>query len=124
MYTGQGDSVHCVEADTQKVLWKKPVTRAAGGEVLDAATTPPAVVNGKLFVGTSDGRLLCLSAETGDELWSVPLGEPVLFQPAVVGGRVFVGTAGGTLFGLETGDPDADGWRMWGATPAHNGMPE
>ena len=77
-----------------------------------------------LFLGTTDGRLLCLSAESGEQLWSVELGEPVLFQPAVVGGRVFVGTARGTLFGLETGDPADDGWKMWGATPAHNGKPE
>jgi outer membrane protein assembly factor BamB len=124
MYTGQGDSVHCVEPDTQAVLWKKPVRRDGAGEVLDAVTTPPAVVNGKLFLGTNDGRLLCLSATTGEELWSVQLGSPVLFQPAVVGGRVFVGTACGMLFGLETGDRNDDGWRMWGATPAHNGEVE
>ncbi len=123
MFTGQGDSVHCVDPTSQEVLWKKPVRRESG-EVLDAATTPPAVVNGKLFLGTSDGRLLCLSAGDGEELWSVNLGEPVLFQPAVVGGRVFVGTANGSLFGLETGDPADDGWKMWGATPAHNGRPE
>lgn len=123
MFTGQGAAVHCVEPQTHEVIWKKPL-RKGEGEVLDAAATPPAVVNGKLFLGTTDGRLLCLSAATGDELWSVELGEPVLFQPAVVGGRVFVGTANGTLFGLETGDPADDGWRMWGATPAHNGRVE
>lgn len=124
MFTGQGDSVHCVNPTSHEVLWKKPVSRDPAATVLDAVTTPPAVVNGKLFLGTSDGRLLCLSAETGDELWSVSLGERVLFQPAVVGGRVFVGTANGTLFGLDTGDPADDGWKMWGATPAHNGKPE
>ena len=124
MYTGQGDAVHCVEADTHALVWKKPMRDGEAGEVLDATTTPPAVVNGKLFFGTTDGRLVCLSAESGDELWSVNLGEPVLFQPAVVGGRVFAGTARGTLFGLETGDPNDDGWKMWGATPAHNGQPD
>jgi outer membrane protein assembly factor BamB len=123
MYTGQGDSVHCVETETQEVVWKKAMRRETG-EVLDAATTPPAVVNGKLFVGTTDGRVLCLCAATGEDIWSVNLGEPVLFQPAVVGGRVFVGTAHGSLFGLETGDAGDDGWKMWGATPAHNGKPE
>ena len=124
MYTGQGDAVHCVEADTHALVWKKPMRDGEAGEVLDATTTPPAVVNGKLFFGTTDGRLVCLSAESGGELWSVNLGEPVLFQPAVVGGRVFAGTARGTLFGLETGDPNDDGWKMWGATPAHNGQPD
>ena len=26
--------------------------------------------------------------------------------------------------GLVAGDPQDDGWLMWGATPAHNGLPE
>jgi Ca-activated chloride channel family protein len=122
MYTGQGASVHCVDPVSREIVWKKPM-RNEGGEVLDAATTPPAAVNGKLFLGTSDGRVVCLWEDSGEEVWSVDLGEPVLFQPAVAGGRVFVGTANGSLFGLETGDRDDDGWKMWGATPAHNGKP-
>jgi Ca-activated chloride channel family protein len=123
MYTGHGAAVHCVEPESHEVVWKRAV-REGAGEVLDAATTPPAVVNGKLFLGTTDGRLLCLAAATGDEVWAAELGEPVVFQPAVAGGRVFVGTRNGTLFGLSTGDPGDDGWRMWGATPAHNGRAE
>lgn len=124
MYTGQGAAVHCTDPVSHEVLWKKPIREGTEAEVLDAAATPPAVVNGKLFLGTLDGRLLCLSAATGEELWSVSLGESILFQPAVVGGKVFVGTGAGTLFGLDTGDAADDGWRMWGATPAHNGRPE
>jgi hypothetical protein len=64
----------------------------------------------------------CLSAENGETLWSVNIGEPVIFQPAVANGRIYVPTATGSLFGLETGAPDDDGWLMWGATAAHNGV--
>ena len=49
-------------------------------------------------------------------------GEPVTFQPAVARGRVYVTSATGSLFGLETGDAKDDGWHMWGATAAHNGV--
>jgi outer membrane protein assembly factor BamB len=77
-----------------------------------------------LFLGTLDGRVLCLSAATGETLWSVRIGEPVLLQPAVARGRVYAPTGAGSLFCLETGDPADDGWLMWGATPAHNGLPE
>jgi outer membrane protein assembly factor BamB len=82
------------------------------------------VVNGKLFLATLDGRALCLSAATGDIIWTATVGEPVLFQPAVVGGRTYVPTGAGSLFCLETGDPADDGWDMWGATAAHNGRPD
>ena len=83
-----------------------------------------ATVNGKLFMGTTDGRVLCLSAATGEKLWSVEVGEPVLFQPVVAAGRVYAVTHYGSLFCLETGDPLDDGWLMWGANPAHNGLPD
>jgi hypothetical protein len=52
----------------------------------------------------------------------VRLGEPVVFQPAVARGRVYAATHAGNLFCLETGDPDDDGWLMWGAGPDHNGV--
>ncbi len=92
--------------------------------MLDSLLTPPATVNGKLFVGTRDGRVLCLDAASGETLWSVTVGEPIVFQPAVAQGRVYVPTYHGSLYCLETEDAQDDGWLMWGATAAHNGLPE
>ena len=68
--------------------------------------------------------MCCLSAWTGERIWSVQVGEPVLFQPAVARGRVYAATQAGSLFCLETGDLNDDGWLMWGAGPDHNGRPE
>jgi outer membrane protein assembly factor BamB len=126
LFSGMGDTVNCVEPDSQEVFWKRAVREgaAAGEELLDGMLTPPVLVNGKLFVGTLDGRVLCLSAESGETLWSVTVGEPIVFQPAVARGRIYVPTAAGSLFGLETGDTADDGWLMWGATAAHNGQPQ
>jgi outer membrane protein assembly factor BamB len=126
MFSGVGDTVHCVEPVSQEVHWKRAMREgsAAQEELLDSMLTPPALVNGKLFVGTLDGRVLCMSAESGETLWSAFLGESIVFQPAVAKGRVFVPTAAGSLYSLETGDTADDGWLMWGATPAHNGRPE
>jgi Ca-activated chloride channel family protein len=123
LFSGQGDTVQCADPGSQQVFWKRKL-RDSDEELLDSMLTPPAVVNGKLFLGTIDGRLLCLSADSGEMLWAVPVGEPILFQPAVVAGRVYAGTAAGSLLCLETGDPDDDGWHMWGATAAHNGLAE
>jgi len=126
LYSGLGDTAYCVEPDTKEVIWKKMLREGAeaGKELLDSILTPPVLVNGKQFLGTLDGRLLCLSADTGEALWSVPVGEPVVFQPAVARGRVYVPTGVGSLVCLETGDPADDGWLMWGATAAHDGRPE
>jgi Ca-activated chloride channel family protein len=123
VYSGLGDTVHAADAKTRDVFWKRKL-RDGEEELLDSLLTPPAVVNGKLFFGTLDGRVLCLSAASGDIIWKATVGESVLFQPAVVGGRVYVPTGAGSLFCLETGDASDDGWNMWGATAAHNGLPD
>jgi outer membrane protein assembly factor BamB len=124
LYSAVGDTLHCADPRSKEVFWKKRLyDRDDGAEVLDHVLTPPALVNGKLFVGTILGELCCLAAGSGEVLWRDPLDEPVIFQPAVVGGRVYAATGAGNLFGIDTGDPGDDGWPMWGASAAHNGMP-
>jgi Ca-activated chloride channel family protein len=124
LFAAHGDTVSAADPRSDQVFWKKTLGPAPGEgeELLDSPLTPPAIVNGKLFFGSVHGAVHCLSAETGEELWSVPVGEPVIFQPAVANGRVYVGTDSGTLVCFETGDPRDDGWLMWGANGAHNGL--
>ncbi|HJT78877.1 MAG TPA: PQQ-binding-like beta-propeller repeat protein [Gemmataceae bacterium] len=121
LYSGMGDTLECVDPKTEKVLWKQTL-RKGKGPVLDSSLTPPALVNGKVFVGTARGAVQCRSAKTGELLWSADVGEPVVFQPAVARGRVYVSTSTGHLYCLETGDPKDDGWLMWGGSAAHNGL--
>ncbi|MGE3818725.1 MAG: PQQ-binding-like beta-propeller repeat protein [Isosphaeraceae bacterium] len=123
LYAAQGDHVSSADPRSDQVHWKKILGEKPEGDpdLLDSPLTPPAIVNGKLFLGSALGKVHCLNAETGDELWSVSVGEPVIFQPAVAGGRVYVGTDAGSVICLETGDPADDGWFMWGADASHNG---
>jgi outer membrane protein assembly factor BamB len=125
LYSALGDTLNCVDPDTEAVLWKKTLHEPKEPqELLDGVLTPAAVVNDKLFLGTVFGEVYCLSALSGEVLWSAAVGEPVVFQPAVAQGRVYVPTSAGSLYCLETGDPSDDGWLMWGATGAHNGLPD
>jgi outer membrane protein assembly factor BamB len=123
LYAAHGDTVSSADPRSDRVFWKRTLGTKSEpqGELLDSPLTPPAIVNRKLFFGTVHGQLHCLAAESGEPIWSAELGEPVVFQPAVAQGRVYVGTETGTLICLETGDPDDDGWFMWGADAAHNG---
>jgi outer membrane protein assembly factor BamB len=123
LYSAPGDALHCVDPDTRTPYWTRTLHEHAGqAELLDAMLTPPAIVNGKVFLGTLGGEVCCLCAWSGDLIWSVRVGEPVHFQPAVAQGRVYATTQGGNLFCLETGDPEDEGWLMWGAGPDHNGL--
>jgi outer membrane protein assembly factor BamB len=120
-----GDTVKCVSIKDAKVVWSKELhPRKENEPRVDSGVTPPAIVNGKLFVGTSRGEVICLSAADGKELWRATVGEPIVFQPAVAGGRVYVSSSNGSLFCLETGDPADDGWLMWGGNAQHNGVPQ
>jgi outer membrane protein assembly factor BamB len=123
LYAAHGDAVSAADPRSDEVFWKKTVGRPqnADEELLDSPLTPPAIANGKLFFGSVTGEVHCVCAQSGADLWSVPIGEPVIFQPAVAGGRIYVGTDSGSLICLETGDPTDDGWLMWGADAAHNG---
>jgi outer membrane protein assembly factor BamB len=122
LYAAHGDTVHCADPRSEQIHWQRTVGASGPDEtLLDGVLTPPAGANGKLFFGTITGEVLCLSAETGAMLWSVAIGEPIIFQPAVARGRVFAGTDAGSLICLETGDAGDDGWLMWGADAAHNG---
>jgi outer membrane protein assembly factor BamB len=122
LYSSMGDSIKCVDPKTEKVLWSKNLHDSGKKDKVDSLTTPPAMVNGKAFVGTTAGEVLCLKAGSGEVLWRVNVGAQILFQPAVAKGRVYVSTNTGALFSLETGDPKDDGWLMWGANAEHSGM--
>jgi Ca-activated chloride channel family protein len=121
LYSSMGDTLKCVDPKTEKVLWEKNLHEKTKDRQADSLTTPPALVNGKVFVGTTAGDVYCLKADTGKVLWSINVGAAILFQPAVAKGRVYVSTNTGVLYGLETGDAKDDGWLMWGANAAHNG---
>src|SRR5262249_2664981 len=122
LYSSMGHTIKCVDPNTDKVLWSKSLHDASKKDKVDSLTTPPALVNGKAFVGTTAGDVLCLKASSGEVLWRVNVGAPILFQPTVAKGRVYVSTNTGALFSLETGDAKDDGWLMWGANAEHNGM--
>ena len=52
----------------------------------------PAVADGKVFVGSNDNKLYCLSASDGSLIWSYQTGGIVDSSPAVADGKVFVGS--------------------------------
>ncbi len=65
----------------------------------------PAVVAGKVFVGSDDGRVYCLDAVTGAQVWNYTTGNYVFSSPAVADGKVLRGIRRwkGLLFGRGNG---------------------
>jgi outer membrane protein assembly factor BamB len=54
----------------------------------------PALVDNRLFVGSTDGNVYAIASDTGQEVWRAETGSPVISSPAVVENSVFVGSFG------------------------------
>lgn len=117
-YDTAGDRLEARALDTGAVIWSWTDASAHEGE---RRLTPPVVANGRLLIGTWDGRLVSFEALDGRKRWDVFVGAPCHWQPVMMGGRVFAGLEDGSIVAFETGDPLDDGWPMWGGGPGHNG---
>src|SRR6266478_8680482 len=95
--------VKAYDAATGKLLWSydPQVPRRLGvNGCCDVVSRGVAAWNGKIFVGTFDGRLVALDATSGKPVWSVVTGDQsqaftITQPPRVVKGRVLIGMSGG-----------------------------
>lgn len=77
-----------------------------GQEGWDYFTSSPVIASGLIVIGSGDGNVYALDADSGNERWRLETGGRVRATPAVAGGVVSVGSADGVLYAvdLETGD--------------------
>ncbi|RTV63356.1 PQQ-dependent dehydrogenase, methanol/ethanol family [Pseudomonas aeruginosa] len=94
--------VMAVDAVTGKMLWKFD-PQVPKGKAIDACCDSinrgVALWQGKVFVGTLDGRLIALDAKTGQRLWEVQTTDTsqpytITGAPRVVKGKVIIGNSG------------------------------
>jgi alcohol dehydrogenase (cytochrome c) len=95
--------VHAFDAKTGKPKWRVEFTIPADfaryaccGLVNRGAS----YANGKIYVGRLDGKLTCLEAETGKELWTTVVvdyqqGAVITSPPLIVGNKIITGHGGG-----------------------------
>ena len=72
----------------------------------DYLHSSPVYDQGKLYVGSRDGRLYCLNAENGSKIWDFQTGERIRSTPLVHNGLVNFGSWDGNLYALnaQTGE--------------------
>jgi outer membrane protein assembly factor BamB len=68
-----------------------------------------AVAEDGLYVGTHDGRMVCLDPKDGRTIWQFSSGDSVLAAPAIDAGRVYFGSYDGSVYALEA----ATGRLLW-----------
>ncbi|MBI4199315.1 MAG: PQQ-binding-like beta-propeller repeat protein [Chloroflexi bacterium] len=77
----------------------------------DPLLASPAVAGGRVFLATSDRRVVALDQRTGELLWTHPVNGPVNSSPAVAGDRVFLGLRDGSVLALRAATGELD-WRF------------
>ena len=87
--------------DQLSLVWRF----GAGGEVKSS----PAVVNGRVYIGSSDKYLYSLDMHTGEQIWSTLLDDGIEASPTVIDNVVYVGSLHGTLYALNA----ASGTELW-----------
>ncbi len=107
---------------TQQWLFDVPGT-------IDASKvhSTPALDGTNLYFGANNGNLYAIAATTGQAVWTMPSGGPVIASPVVANGTVVVGSDDGTLrwvdaatgmvvAGFKTDSPVKNGVAVHGAT--------
>jgi outer membrane protein assembly factor BamB len=90
-----GGWMYAMRLSDGRLRWKKKI---------GAVDSQPAVEAGNLYVGTDDGILLCLDAQTGREIWRYTTRGPILRQPVIVdlpGGKPGANAAALVVFSNE-----------------------
>lgn len=70
-------------------------------ETGDAVWSSPVIADGTVYVGSYDGHLYALSAESGELLWRYRTGDRIDGTPAVANGAVFVGSFDRNIYALD-----------------------
>ncbi|HET9472299.1 MAG TPA: PQQ-dependent dehydrogenase, methanol/ethanol family [Steroidobacteraceae bacterium] len=121
--TSAWSKLFALDAKSGKEIWR--FDPKVPGEVgvkacCDVANRGVAAWNGKLFLGTLDGRLIALDAATGRQIWevmTVPVGQnyTITGAPRVFEGKVLIGNGGAELGarGFVTAYDAESGKQVW-----------
>ena len=77
--------------DTNNIMWSYTT-----GSYIDSS---PAIVNGKVYIGSWDNNIYCLNADTGASIWNYTTGSYIYSSSLVVAdGKVYVGSDDNNLY--------------------------
>ena len=96
MYVGSRDGhMYAVDQAAGELEWR-------ADHRVSWAMSSPAIVDGVLYSGTSDGTFVhALDVTSGDELWRFIARGYTWSSPAVAGDGVYIGDGGGNLWALD-----------------------
>jgi outer membrane protein assembly factor BamB len=85
---------------TDRMLWD-PVTIGPDASADSLMYSSPAVVDGVVYVGSTNGTVFAINATTGKDIWHKTPGGPIHSSPAVADGLVFIGSDDQNVYALN-----------------------
>jgi outer membrane protein assembly factor BamB len=117
-YNLQIYKVMCLEDSTGRSVWNFSAA--------DSVTSTPAVVGGRVYVGSTDGYVYCINAADGAKVWNSTIRDDARETAAapitVYGNRLFLESSKGNVFCFDA----AEGTRVWNYSTrgdSHSGYP-
>jgi outer membrane protein assembly factor BamB len=103
VYFCQNDDIYCRNAENGTLIWGREVQYA------HPVYSTPAVLNGKVYIASTNAQVYCFNASTGSTIWNYTTGYGIRSSPAVFNEKVYIGSGDGYVYCL-----DADtGSRIW-----------
>ena len=109
----RGNLVIALDAQSGKEVWRArtgtDIAAHAGGEHWDYFSSSPVLVEQTVIVGSGDGQLHALRAESGTAMWTFKADGRIRGSPRVKDGFVVFGTIRGSVYAVSA----ADGRERW-----------
>ncbi|MEO0882716.1 MAG: PQQ-binding-like beta-propeller repeat protein [Pseudomonadota bacterium] len=101
--SGVEGQVICVASNTGAVIWatQLPRFKNEGRRRGRISYAGPIVASGRVIVASSEGDLIALSPQTGEEEARIDLKDPVFIEPIAVGDRLIILTDEGRLISVR-----------------------
>ncbi|MFY0654940.1 MAG: PQQ-binding-like beta-propeller repeat protein [Cyclobacteriaceae bacterium] len=129
---------YCLDTKKGKELWKHSVIKSfmiddyrvltdqvAGGAYYESK---PTAAQGKVFIGSPNGFLYAVDADSGKEVWKFEVGGSICGAPVIANDKVYFGSQGGEEYyycvNVNTGKliwKQLVGW-VWGSANYSDGM--
>ena len=101
--SGVQGQVACLTRETGAVIWATQLEqfkkeKKKRGRISYAG---PVVANNRVLLASSDGELIAISPQTGEETARIDLGDPVFIEPIAVGDKLIILTDEGRLIAIR-----------------------
>lgn len=101
IFLANQSNIQALDAETGEEKWKYPAEGPIGTPSAATIKATPAVDNGLVFVGATDGVMYGLDADTGALKWQFQTGGHIRFSPVFTGGILYFGSDDGKVYGLD-----------------------